>query len=194
MIRIFLVGYMGAGKTTIGKAFAKAYGLTFLDLDWYIEERYHKTVSELFAERGETGFREVERKVLHEAADFENVVIATGGGAPCFYDNMKFMNDLGMTVFLDVHPEVLFNRLRVATVGRPILRGKSDEELRVFIEERLQERVGFYSQAKYTFRADWLESRRQIKESVRRLGDLLGISSADRRFLPVEEGASEEKE
>lgn len=77
---------MGSGKTTLGKAFARAMQLQFIDLDWYIEERFHKTVQELFAERGEEGFREVERNMLHEAGEFENVVIAAGGGTPCFFD------------------------------------------------------------------------------------------------------------
>lgn len=106
MVRIFLTGYMGAGKTTLGKAFARYMNIPFIDLDWYIEERFHKTVGELFIERGETGFRELERNMLHEVAEFENVVISTGGGAPCFYDNMDFMNRTGKTVFLEVHPDV----------------------------------------------------------------------------------------
>ena len=104
MVRIFLTGYMGAGKTTLGKAFARKLNVPFIDLDWYIEERFHKTVGELFTERGEAGFRELERNMLHEVAEFENVVISTGGGAPCFYDNMEFMNRTGKTVFLNVHP------------------------------------------------------------------------------------------
>ena len=110
MIRIFLTGYMGAGKTTLGKAFARKMNIPFIDLDWYIEERFHKTVGELFTERGEAGFRELERNMLHEVAEFENVVISTGGGAPCFFDNMEFMNRAGKPVFLDVHPDVLFRR------------------------------------------------------------------------------------
>ena len=115
---------MGAGKTTLGKAFSRELGLTFIDLDWYIEERFHKTVGELFTERGETGFRELERNMLHEVAEFENVVISTGGGAPCFFDNMEFMNRVGKTVFLDVHPDVLFRRLRIAKQHVPYFREK----------------------------------------------------------------------
>ena len=133
MVRIFLTGYMGAGKTTLGKAFARKMNVPFVDLDWYIEERFHKTVGELFTERGETGFRELERNMLHEVAEFENVVISTGGGAPCFFDNMEFMNRVGKTVFLDVHPDVLFRRLRIAKQQRPILQGKEDDELKAFI-------------------------------------------------------------
>lgn len=101
MVRIFLTGYMGAGKTTLGKAFARKLNIPFIDLDWYIEERFHKTVGELFTERGEAGFRELERNMLHEVAEFENVVISTGGGAPCFFDNMEFMNRTGKNRFLE---------------------------------------------------------------------------------------------
>lgn len=175
MVRIFLTGYMGAGKTTLGKAFARRLNVPFIDLDWYIEERFHKTVGELFSERGETGFRELERNMLHEVAEFEDVVISTGGGAPCFFDNMEFMNRVGQTVFLDVHPDVLFRRLRVAKQQRPILQGKQDEELKAFIVEALAKRAEFYRQAKYVFNADELEDRWQIETSVERLHELLEL-------------------
>ena len=138
MVRIFLTGYMGAGKTTLGKAFARKLNIPFIDLDWYIEERFHKTVGELFTERGEAGFREIERNMLHEVAEFENVVISTGGGAPCFFDNMEFMNRTGKTVFLNVHPDVLFRRLRIAKQQRPILQGRQDDELMDFIIQALK--------------------------------------------------------
>ena len=102
--------------------------------------------------------------MLHEVAEFENVVISTGGGAPCFFDNMEFMNRAGKTVFLDVHPDVLFRRLRVAKQQRPILQGKEDDELKTFI-----------IQADYIFNADELEDRWQIETSVQRLQQLLGL-------------------
>ena len=143
MIRIFLTGYMGAGKTTLGKAFARELNVPFIDLDWYIEERFHKSIRELFAERGEASFRELERSMLHEVSEFEDVIVSTGGGTPCFFDNMDYMNRHGQTVFLDVHPDILFNRLRVATRQRPILQGKTDEELRSFIVEALDKRLLF---------------------------------------------------
>ena len=139
---------MGAGKTTLGKAFSRELGLTFIDLDWYIEERFHKTVQQLFSERGEQGFRELEQKMLHEVAEFEDVVISAGGGTPCFFDNMDYMNACGDTEFLQVEPEVLFHRLKVAKQQRPLLANKSDEELMNFICEALQKRHPFYSQAK----------------------------------------------
>ena len=175
MIRIFLTGYMGAGKTTLGKAFARKLNLPFVDLDWYMEERFHKTVGELFVERGEAGFRELEKNMLHEVGAFEDVVISTGGGAPCFFDNMDFMNRTGKTVFLNVHPDVLFRRLRVAKQQRPILQGKQDDELKEFIIRALEKRTPFYSQAQYVFNADELEDRSQIEKSVEKLRDLLKL-------------------
>ena len=175
MIRIFLTGYMGAGKTTLGKAFARKLNLPFVDLDWYMEERFHKTVGELFVERGEAGFRELEKNMLHEVGAFEDVVISTGGGAPCFFDNMDFMNRNGKTVFLNVHPDVLFRRLRVAKQQRPILQGTQDDELKEFIIRELEKRTPFYSQAQYVFNADELEDRSQIEKSVEKLRDLLKL-------------------
>mgnify|MGYP002597048398 CR=1 FL=1 len=175
MTRIILIGYMGSGKTTLGNALSKELGLPFFDLDWYIENRFCRTVSRLFAERGEEGFRHIEREMLHEVAEFENVVISTGGGAPCFFDNMDFMNRTGKTVFLDVHPDVLFRRLRVAKQQRPILQGKEDDELKAFIVQALEKRAPFYHQAQYIFNADELEDRWQIETSVQRLQQLLGL-------------------
>lgn len=175
MIRVFLIGYMGAGKTTLGKAFARAMNLGFIDLDWYIEERFHKTVGALFAEKGEEEFRLLEKRMLHEVADFEDVVISTGGGTPCFFDNMEFMNTRGGTVFLDVKLNVLFRRLKVAKHQRPLLAQKSDDELASFISEALQQRMPFYSKAKHTFDAEQLEDRQQISESVVRLKNLLEL-------------------
>lgn len=175
MIRIFLTGYMGAGKTTLGKAFARELNVPFIDLDWYIEERFHKSISELFTERGEASFRELERNMLHEVGEFEDVIISTGGGTPCFFDNMEYMNKTGQTVLLDVHPDILFRRLRIATQQRPILQGKTDEELLAFITEALQKRASFYSQARYHFNGGHLESHHQIAESVQQLRTLLGV-------------------
>lgn len=166
---------MGAGKTTLGKAMARELGVPFIDLDWYIEERMHKSIRELFTERGEASFRELERSMLHEAGEFENVIISTGGGTPCFYDNMEYMNKHGQTVFLDVHPDVLFRRLRIATQQRPILQGKTDEELRTFIIEALDKRAPFYTQARYRFDGGHLESHHQIAGSVQQLRELLQL-------------------
>lgn len=173
MKRIFLIGYMGSGKTTLGRAFAKDAGLSFIDLDWYIEERAHRTISALFAEEGEEGFRRLERRMLHEVSEFEDVVIACGGGTPCYYDNMDFMMQAGITVYLDASEDVLFRRLKVASVNRPLLKGKTDSELRDFIAEGLKARMPWYGKAKLRMDACRLESRHQIAESIELLTALL---------------------
>ena len=167
MTRIFLIGYMGAGKTTLGRALAKELKIEFIDLDNYIEERLCKSISQIFAEKGEEGFREIERRMLHEAGEFENVVISTGGGTPCFFDNIEYMNRQGATVFLDVPVERLFIRLSIARKKRPLIMGKSDEELRCFIAEQLAKRLPHYSKAKQRFTADRLEDVKQIEASIK---------------------------
>ena len=175
MTRVFLIGYMGSGKTTLGKAFARELGLEFIDLDWYIEARFHKTISQIFVERGENGFREMERNMLHEVGEFENVVIAAGGGTPCFFDNVDYMNRSGKTVFLKASVEVLFRRLKIGKTKRPLLANKSDDELMEAIKSALEKRLPFYEKASCQFEADMLESRSEIKESVRRLREILEL-------------------
>lgn len=166
MTRILLTGYMGAGKTTLGRALADRLGLTFIDLDQYIEQRFRKSISQIFAEKGEEGFREIERRMLHEVADFEDVIISTGGGTPCFFDNIDFMNSKGTTVYLQVPVERLFIRLSIARKQRPLIKEKSDEELRAFIAEQLAKREPHYAKAQYSFTADKLEDKEQINASV----------------------------
>jgi shikimate kinase len=175
MTRIFLLGYMGAGKTTLGRALAAALGLQFIDLDCYIEERFRKTISQIFAEKGEEGFRNIERRMLHEVSDFEDVIISTGGGTPCFFDNVEYMNGRGTTVFLDVPVERLSIRLGIARHKRPLIKDKNDEELRAFIVEQLGKRLPHYSKALHTFRADRLEDKTQIEMSVEAFRRQFGI-------------------
>lgn len=166
MTRIILIGYMGAGKTTLGQALARELKLQFIDLDLYIEERFRKSISQIFAEKGEEGFRLIEQRMLHEVAEFEDVVISTGGGTPCFFDNIDYMNRQGTTVYLDVPLERLFIRLSIARAKRPLIKEKSDDELRTFIAQQLDKRAPHYKKAAYTFVADKLEDRSQIAYSV----------------------------
>lgn len=172
-MRIFLTGYMASGKTTLGKAYAKACGLSFIDLDWYIEERMHSSIRDIFATRGEDGFRQLERKMLLEVAEFENVIVACGGGTPCFFDNMEFMNSCGVTVFLDTASDVLFRRLKQAAANRPLVAGKSDDELKQTIADGLEHRMPFYLQAAIRLDGSRLESRSQIDETVEELRKLI---------------------
>ena len=175
MTRIILIGYMGAGKTTIGKALSKELGIVFYDLAWYIESRMRKTVSEIFAERGEEGFRKIEYNMLHEVAEFEDVIISCGGGTPCFFDNMDYLNQQGQVVYLKAEPEVLYKHLLMAKVERPLLKGKSKEELLTFIKEQLEKREPFYTKARYTLDVSLMDNYDKIKFSVEKIKELLGL-------------------
>ena len=163
MIRVILIGFMGAGKTTVGKALGKALGVTFYDLDWYIETRMRKTVKQIFDERGEEGFRKIEHNMLHEVAEFENVVISCGGGTPCFYDNMDYLNQQGDTVYLKASPEVLYKHLKMAKGVRPLLLNKTPEEVQVYIREELNRREQFYGKAKHILDIDVMDSLDKIQ-------------------------------
>ncbi len=173
MKRIYLIGYMGAGKTTVGKELAKRIGLSFIDLDNYIEARYHRTVGQLFQEKGEEGFRNIEGRMLREVATFEDVLISTGGGAPCFTENMLFMNQTGTTVYLKVSVEELAKRLEVCKQTRPILKGFSGEELRNFIDESLQKRESYYNQASLIFNAEVMLTDADVLSISQRVEELL---------------------
>jgi shikimate kinase len=176
MKRIFLIGYMGAGKTTIGKELAKRMQLSFVDLDAHIEARYHKSISRIFAEKGENVFRKIEQKILHEVSMFENVLISTGGGVPCFYDNMAFMNRNGQTVYLKVSPGELAKRLQLLKHTRPILNKYSESdtnELLSFVSDSLEKRNPYYMQAAVIFDTEELDTRKDVQQLIKTLETIL---------------------
>ena len=175
MQRIVLIGYMGSGKTTVGKALAKDIGLPFYDLDWYIESRMRKKVSQIFAEQGEEGFRRIERNMLHEVAEFEDVVISSGGGTPCFFDNIDYLNGQAQVVYLKADPEVLHRHLLMGKGDRPLLKGKTPEELIQFIREQLEKREPFYSKARYQLDVSLMDNFDKIKITIEKLKELLNL-------------------
>ena len=175
MTRIILIGYMGAGKTTLGRALAAGLGLRFYDLDWYIEERNRRTVPQIFKDEGEEGFRDIERRALHEAAEFEDIVLACGGGTPCFFDNMEYMNRQAHTVYLKASPDVLLRHLGMSRTERPLLKGKSEDEMKQYIRESLAVREPFYCQARHILTIDTLDNRDKIKDTVHTLRELLNL-------------------
>jgi len=162
MYRIFLIGYMGAGKTTVGAELSRQMGLSFIDLDLFIERRYHKTIREIFVQKGEDAFRMIEKNVLREVGEFENIVISTGGGAPCFYENMDFMNASGVTVYLKASPDELVKRIEGCRHTRPVLKERSGDELKSFVENSLNERSRFYEQAAVIFQTEVIDTPEQI--------------------------------
>ena len=166
---------MGSGKTTVGKALSKATGMMFYDLDWYIENRMHTSVSRLFSERGEESFRKIEYNMLHEVAEFEDVIISCGGGTPCFFNNIDYLNQQGDVIYLKANPETLYRHLLMAKVERPLLKGKSPEELIAYITEHLKERAPYYEKAHYTLDVSVLDTHDKIQNSVQNIRELLKI-------------------
>lgn len=175
MKRVILIGYMGSGKTTVGKALSKETGMMFYDLDWYIESRMRKSVSAIFAEKGEEAFRQMEYNMLHEVAEFEDVIISCGGGTPCFFDNIDYLNRQGEVVYLKATPEVLYRHLLMAKVERPLLKDKTSEELIAYITQHLKEREPYYSKARHTLDVTLLDNYDKIKISVDKLRQMLNL-------------------
>lgn len=166
---IFLIGFMGAGKTTLGRALeARLPGWRYIDLDDEIERRAGMTVSKIFAHLGEPAFREMERQTLVDiAASNDRLIIGCGGGTPCYFDNMAFMNSLGPTILLRASTSTLLRRLLEAQAQRPKLNGLSPAEIEKFIGDTLAERQPWYSQASHTFPSDRLETPDEIEETCR---------------------------
>ena len=175
MRRIILVGYMGSGKTTVGKALSKETGMMFYDLDWYIVSRMHKSISQIFAEKGEEGFRKIEYNMLHEVAEFEDVIISCGGGTPCFFDNMDYLNQQGDVIYLKATPEVLYKHLLMAKIERPLLKDKTSDELIAYITGHLKEREPFYQKAKHILDVSVLDDYDKIHTSVQQIRELLNV-------------------
>lgn len=166
---------MGSGKTTVGHALSQDLNLPFYDLDWYIESRMHSTVKEIFDTKGEESFRRIEHNMLHEVAEFEDVIISCGGGTPCFFDNMDYLNQQGETVFLKCTPDVLYQHLKMGKTVRPLLLNKTPEEVREFINVQLKEREPFYNKAKHIIDVTVMDNREKIKITVDTIKKELGI-------------------
>ncbi|MBD5210570.1 MAG: shikimate kinase [Barnesiella sp.] len=166
MLPIFLIGYMGSGKTTLGRGVEARAHKTFIDLDEYIEEQTGMTVKEIFAQKGEEGFRLIERDYLRKLALTEDTLIACGGGTPCFFNNIDIMNRRGVTVWLDASVDRLHERLSQARSKRPLIANLDDEQLRAFIIDSLSKRNPYYSRAAHRFDADLLDNEEQLASSV----------------------------
>ena len=163
---IFIIGYMASGKTTFGRALARQTGMQHIDLDFYIEQRFHSSVREIFAKKGEEEFRRIEGAMLREVGEMDGLIVSCGGGTPCFGDNMDYMNSKGLTVCLQASEDVIADRILKAGGKRPLMAGKSREEIQQTMREHMKVRQPYYDCAQLKISGDRLENKRQITDTV----------------------------
>ena len=154
MNRIYLVGYMGAGKTTAAKRLARRLGWDVADTDALFEEKYRISVDDFFQKYDEPLYRKLESEILKSTEDSDHIVISTGGGTACYFDNMEWMNQHGLTVFMQISPKAAVDRVLHSRHKRPLARGKSEEELLEFVIRHYASRMPFYEQAKITVKSE----------------------------------------
>lgn len=162
---IYLVGYMGSGKSTLGYSLAESLGYELIDLDVEFESKYKISISDFFKKYGEPAFRELEHKLLNNFANGGGLVISTGGGTPCFHQNMEFMNRTGLTIYLKASPELLLQRIETSARKRPLFQLMKNNKPLQKITVHLQSRLSYYEQAKIYIDAanpDIAELKKQI--------------------------------
>jgi len=164
-MRIYIIGYMGAGKSTVGNRLANRLGIPFIDLDDAFESKFRYSIPRFFDHFGEEKFRELEHQCLKELTlDHEEAVISTGGGTACFYDNLNLMNKNGITVYLKMHPKSLAYRLNHARRLRPVIRDIPNDDMLGFIEDQLNEREKFYDQATLSIKGESLDLEEVVQK------------------------------
>ncbi len=166
---VYLIGFMASGKTSIGKRLAAHLAMDFLDLDAKIEEKYGINISDFFAQKGEAAFRELESQTLKETIHSQTRIIACGGGTPCFNNNMQWINENGISVYLKLSPKHLFKRLRNKVEKRPLVAKLSVEDLQVFINQKLNERSSFYEQANFIVKRKNEDKKKDIAKHIVRI-------------------------
>lgn len=157
MNKIYLVGYMGAGKTTTARRLAQRLGWEVADTDALFEEKYKISVNDFFNKYDEPLYRKLESEVLKATEGLENVVVSTGGGTACYFDNMEWMNSHGLTVFLHISPKAAVDRVIHSRHKRPLAEGKSEKELTEFVNSHYASRMPFYEQARLTVKSEDLD-------------------------------------
>tara|TARA_B100000809_G_scaffold75896_1_gene73583 strand:- start:327 stop:824 length:498 start_codon:yes stop_codon:yes gene_type:complete len=162
-MRIFLIGFMGCGKSTIGKKLAKTLSCKFIDLDKYIEGKTGESIQQIFKEKGEKYFRVLETESLMEICKSDNLVIATGGGTPCFFDNMQRILDKGICIYLKMEANNLAKRLSKEKSKRPLIENLTEKYLVNFIRKKLVEREVFYNKANHIIQAKNISEKDIIK-------------------------------
>lgn len=153
-MKIFLLGYMGSGKSTVGKKLAEKLKLNFIDFDDYVESASGKSIPEIFEKDGEEKFRVMEQKYLLEIIKKDNSVISLGGGTPCFHNNIELINKNGISVYIEMTADALAKRLIKAKGKRPLILGMNEVDLKFFIEANMEKRLPYYSRAKHTVKSE----------------------------------------
>ncbi len=169
--RIYLIGFMGSGKSFVGRRLSKALGVTFVDLDRLLEQTYHLSINDFFTRYGENAFRQAEKSVLHSSQYLSSGIISTGGGTPCYFDNISWMKENGYTVYLKMSAGALCHRLMESKKPRPLLRDVNGCDLLPFIEAKLKDREAYYSQADLIYPGENLS----ITEFSAKLKEVLNI-------------------
>jgi len=162
-MRIFLIGFMGCGKTTMGKKVAKTLSCKFIDLDKYIQGKTGESIQQIFKKKEEKYFRDLEKESLMEVCKKDNLVIATGGGTPCFFDNMQKMLDKGKCIYLKMQVNDLATRLSKEKSKRPLIENLTKKDLVNFIRKKLAEREVFYSKANHILQAKNISEKDIVK-------------------------------
>jgi len=163
-MRIFLIGFMGSGKSSLGRELAHILEYSFIDLDNAIEKKSGKKISIIFSEEGEAAFREIEHECLIETFSHENTVIATGGGTPCFYNNIELINSNGISVYIKYNAGILSSRLFSVSGNRPLLKQFADkQDLKVYIDNLLKEREKFYHRSKFVIESKNLNANKILE-------------------------------
>lgn len=150
----------GCGKSYWAQKLSQKINISWIDLDQEIEKVEMLLIAEIFETKDENYFRETEKNVLHKLSCLENLILATGGGTPCFHDNMKWMNKHGITIWIDEPVQILFKRLKNEKANRPLIKNLSDEQLKNFLSQKLKERFLFYSQAKYHLKKENISEKK----------------------------------
>jgi len=148
-MRFYIIGFKNSGKTTFGRELARRLGIEFIDLDEYIERKFGRSIPDIYLELGEAEFRRIESEALREVSKGEYVVISTGGGVPCGKDNMKIILESGISVYLKVDDETIVQRLKQASLTRPLVMGKTEDEIRDYLKDLKQKCEHLYLLADY---------------------------------------------
>ena len=166
MDRIYIVGYMGAGKTTTARRLAQRMGWEVVDTDALFEEKYKISVNDFFNKYDEALYRKLESEVLKATESLDHVVVSTGGGTACYFDNMEWMNQHGLTVFMCISPKAAVDRVIHSRHKRPLAEGKSEEELTEFVNQHYASRMPFYEQARITVKSEDFD----LEDLIRQIG------------------------